>query len=392
MIATFGDYPHLLRMLGLVVDLRIEARAIGPPEAGTVKAEPGLILAMASVTASPRTHYTLDDTHFLAAPRAIDPEIRNGLLRANDTSLFQVTQVDVVGAGVKLQNVATNMMAVADKKNRAPNIPDNSGLPALRTGGIALVRRDLKTELHEIFARASALQAMLCRLMARRHPRQAPGRRQVRPMSFLPRILCAAIALTSSTPNLRHGTRSAAAMAHTISSRRQGPRAARFRLMLKMKVSFNLAPRCRSPRHQSRPCEPRTRCSFGTDGVYARRGPGRTIMPHDQADGTTTVDDPKNEAATKFKLEINFTPKPGSLPRLRFGYDYRLRARICDVAGNSVFGPDDPAFAADWPEQTSQFRSARFEPISPPAMMLRAAPIEGESVERMVVRTPGDCR
>ena len=97
---------------------------------------------------------------------------------------------------------------------------------------------------------------------------------------------------------------------------------------------------------------------------------------------------PKNTAATNFKLETAFSAEPGSLPRLRFNYRYRLRARICDLAGNSVFGPDDPLFAGDVPEQTPEFPCARYEPVAPPPMMLRNDVVEGESLEHLVVRTP----
>lgn len=46
--------------------------------------------------------------------------------------------------------------------------------------------------------------------------------------------------------------------------------------------------------------------------------------------------DPENEPVTPFKMTTKFTIVPRSLPRLRFGGRYRLRARVVDLAGNSL--------------------------------------------------------
>src|SRR5207244_11695233 len=66
--------------------------------------------------------------------------------------------------------------------------------------------------------------------------------------------------------------------------------------------------------------------------------PGKAIMPDD------THADPANSAVTPFKIETAFKAKVGSLPRLRFGRKYRLRARVADLAGKSVKMPGEVAF------------------------------------------------
>jgi hypothetical protein len=109
--------------------------------------------------------------------------------------------------------------------------------------------------------------------------------------------------------------------------------------------------------------------------------PGLTILA-DQTPGEVP-----NTAVTAFHMETSFRARPGSLPRLRFGTEYQLRARVVDLAGNSSFTPQDPAFSQDVTEKTAVTRYRRFEPVSPPPLMLRAAPIEGESLERLVVRS-----
>ncbi len=81
----------------------------------------------------------------------------------------------------------------------------------------------------------------------------------------------------------------------------------------------------------------------------------------------------------------NVTAVPGSLPRLRFGFAYRMRARLVDLAGNSLEF-DDPALGAT--EEASELVPyLRYEPLDAPVLSLRARVSEGESLERMVIRS-----
>ncbi|MGH7341491.1 MAG: hypothetical protein ACREKH_13455, partial [Candidatus Rokuibacteriota bacterium] len=84
-------------------------------------------------------------------------------------------------------------------------------------------------------------------------------------------------------------------------------------------------------------------------------------------------------------LAVTFVVAPGSLPRLRFGVAYRFRARLVDLAGNSL-ALDDRSLEQD-PHVTSAVTYWRFEPIDPPALVHRARTSEGESLERMVIRS-----
>ena len=85
-------------------------------------------------------------------------------------------------------------------------------------------------------------------------------------------------------------------------------------------------------------------------------------------------------------VTAKFKVKPNSLPRLRFGKAYRFRARIVDLAGNSLKLEDiskrDLTTGA-----TNPVGYWRFEPIDPPVMVHRTKVSEGESLERMVIRS-----
>ena len=117
--------------------------------------------------------------------------------------------------------------------------------------------------------------------------------------------------------------------------------------------------------------------------------PGRRIAPSTAADSGLQgeeVVDTQEVADNGNGLAVRFRAEPGTLPRLRFGQDYRLRARIVDLAGNSL-GLDEP----DGLEQATEPVSyLRFEPVDPPALVHKHRVSEGESLERMVLRSNYD--
>jgi hypothetical protein len=111
--------------------------------------------------------------------------------------------------------------------------------------------------------------------------------------------------------------------------------------------------------------------------------PGKPIDPYD------TIEKIDNKPITQLKLRTSFTAEPGSLPRLRFGREYEIRARVVDLCGNSV-----KLEQANDQCSTKRFTFLRFEPVSSPVIVLRdqLSSLEkpGESLEHIVIRTPND--
>ncbi len=127
----------------------------------------------------------------------------------------------------------------------------------------------------------------------------------------------------------------------------------------------------------------------GWSMVAAR--PGRKIAPVEAADSGLQgeeVTDSEDIADNGNGLAARFKAQPGTLPRLRFGQDYRLRARMVDLAGNSLDAAD-PGLA-DLEQATLPVSYLRFEPVDPPALVHRHRVSEGESLERMVLRSNFD--
>ena len=103
----------------------------------------------------------------------------------------------------------------------------------------------------------------------------------------------------------------------------------------------------------------------------------------------------ENEAATPFPMTTRFTVARGSLPSLRFGRRYRIRARVADVCGNGL-RVDDPMAdeattnALATPADPEGLAYLRYEPVAAPQVVVRDATAitgPGSSLHRLVIRT-----
>ena len=105
----------------------------------------------------------------------------------------------------------------------------------------------------------------------------------------------------------------------------------------------------------------------------------------------------EDEPVTPFKVRSNYQVYPNSLPRLRFGVRYRIRARVVDLAGNSLKVDDDLAnrisSAYALPYDPEGFAYLRYEPVAAPLLVLRdskAMTEPGSNIDRIVIRTFND--
>ena len=105
----------------------------------------------------------------------------------------------------------------------------------------------------------------------------------------------------------------------------------------------------------------------------------------------------ENQPETPFRVSTDYKLVRGSLPPLRFGVRYRLRARAVDLAGNSLRFDDKladflaGAFAL--PRDPEGFTYLRFEPVPAPLVVIRdeaAVTAPGSAVDRLVIRTFND--
>ncbi len=111
--------------------------------------------------------------------------------------------------------------------------------------------------------------------------------------------------------------------------------------------------------------------------------PGKTIDTED------LPADPANEPLKAYQVKAVFAVPKRSLPRLRFGEQYRFRFRMVDLAGYSrSFEEIDPA---DVTHTSDALPYYRWEPVPNPVVLLRTLPDPitqtGESLEIMAIRT-----
>jgi hypothetical protein len=106
-------------------------------------------------------------------------------------------------------------------------------------------------------------------------------------------------------------------------------------------------------------------------------------------DPKTETPPPNTQGSNGFNLTTQWavpqgTPVDLRLPRLRFGYNYQLRARAVDLAGNSL----TVAAAPQTGIAISRYHQhLRYEPVPAPRMLLLDPPLPGASEEVLVVRS-----
>jgi hypothetical protein len=389
MVGALGDYPGVERKLGLVIDLEVEVPA----------ASLGALLASHSIRVrpewtTPASAFNNDFapwTKLLAGKFVAEPkpasDLSNGMVKladvnarfaANNQSNFDLVQLDVDGGSLKALDFAGNMKRWLSRP-RAYTAPDDGGLPAFRTSGLALVKRG------RAFKLGTALQDL------------GPNNQAVEnsPASVdmnLPVLLYAddlvrgyrVDILDKTTPVWRSLCKRIGNYVFPNSSQ------AALQIADEGYVKGASATSTVGGASDSDLYLHETMFQWEGWSLSAAR-PGKTIV----ADNYDSNGNPKPEQAEKVEpiqnssngiegvnIETQFAPQPGTLPRLRFGHTYRMRARAADLAGNSV-SPD----SKDASQASEEHLFARFDPVVPPAVLLRERVTDGESVERMVIRS-----
>ena len=110
--------------------------------------------------------------------------------------------------------------------------------------------------------------------------------------------------------------------------------------------------------------------------------PGKTM--NNDGDPVYTQSQPTGQ----FDLTVDFEAKPGSLPKLRFGTTYRLRARSVDLAGNRTPREAVPDLA----NASGPVTYGRFDPVASPEVVLADALAAGDARDRLVIRSNYDTK
>ncbi|MDB5035135.1 MAG: hypothetical protein JWQ98_2376 [Chlorobi bacterium] len=378
MVASLSDYPELERRLGIVIEVLLPK----PPMAFNrirVKFKAGGQGFSDANAIRPWTVVTTDGS-FRPLPRA-GSDLRDGMLKlegANDRhdpqtkSPFDVVQIDVDGSAMKAVDFAGNLYRLVDPRSRAYTSPNEAALPALRSGGIGVLKFNRAVFLAQLFQdfskrnvaadAAGAVDDFYADDLLRGY--------RVDVLDDKWRSLCRRDGVYTMTADgvkeIKINDEEGYVKGASTSSKDGGSSDLYLHEMLFRWKGWSLV---------------------------AKR-PGKTIAPDTyKSDGSpkaaqaeNVTDDPSGGTLPPgVNLKTSFKATPGTLPMLRFGRIYRFRARAVDLVGNS-----EPLSSTDESQATDKILYSRFEPVPPPAVVLRWLKFEGESVEHVVIRSNYD--
>ena len=395
MLSALGDHPALLRLLGLVVDVEVAAGDVpganypAPIELTVRPLWQSLLDAGQSTDVTPPTaciHVAVDgETFFGAAERTPNPAAPTHAPPTGLVSLppaaFAIEQVDVDGAALKALNLAATLNRVAARAAGDDPLeePDSAGLPALRSGGLALLSGDRTSALQGEFGQAAKLNdAAEGGALVTLHAEDL-----VRGMRL--DVLDAG---GWRSLHARQATYTVSSLAEEIVLADEG--------FFQLGVAGRATPPGQPPDpngelyvHESVVTWDGWSLSAPRPGKALSRDP-RAPTPGEPDTEPQRID---NDPMTAMGLRIEAQVTSGTLPRLRFGRDYRLRLRSVDLAGNGIdLATADRRLAlaaTDTPvvPVNGATAYARFEPVPAPALAPRARFGEGASLLRLVVRS-----
>ncbi|HWE50181.1 MAG TPA: hypothetical protein VG273_10350 [Bryobacteraceae bacterium] len=396
-LTALNSYPSLLRALGLVFDVEIPASMCPDSPAGgaygtiaVTQVKPGFTWKINPALHLNATSYWRDKDSFSAAPASapaaqsagnyVPGDVFKGFLALSFQDFF-LSQVDLDGALLKALGLADNVQNLTQLGNIAAI---EQTLPSLRSAGVSLMADGRALQLLQALQANKGFNDSLT----------AGG----------------AAARAYNAQDLVRGYRIDIWSSRTKSWHSLHERAAIYKFGPDGKIAVKVDEEGFTQLAVAQPADDPTRKPdkfaaangippYATNVYIHERvarwngwslsvsRPGKAL--NRSADPAKALDsDPTmNQAITPFKMTTGFTVKPHSLPELRFGANYRLRARTVDLAGNSVplnaSAPD--AFVA--PANSVPMKYMRFEPVSTPLVVLQQLPQLGASLERLVIRS-----
>ena len=408
-LTSLNSYPELLHALGLVFDLDLPNDFIATTpfdKPGTIsvqRANPGWAWAI-----QPRTHPFAtaymrlalgQDELFFAAPRSVvepqQPGAVLGLLNL-DPAHFGLAQVDVDGAMHKAIMLAETLHPSGEhnldsnatpQPAQHPEVFDSEAtLPSLRSGGLSLFADDRALQLLQSIHDAKAFNDAL-----------AGGHSPNRPFYAEDLVRGYRLDVWDSRTgawhslHLREGKYVVGDVAFEPNDE---PEEGFVELAATQPASGAKDTEHELYLHEAVARWAGWSLSVPRPGKHlSRYANAKDAIPRDGEDDKFG----ENQPETPFRVAANYKLVRGSLPPLRFGVRYRLRARAVDLAGNSLRFDDKLAdvlaqiFAL--PRDAEGFTYLRFEPVLAPLIVIRdeaAVTAPGSAVDRLVIRTFND--
>ena len=353
LLTFLTQYPALQRYLGVAFDLTVPLKSLSG--ATTVRVVPTWTPSLTdTANVSPWTRVQVAAGKFAAAPRSGSDLDADRL--ALGSAAFRVVTVDTDGGAIKGRQFADGLRRAAVTKST--DTPTSASLPALRSGGIGVVRTGRAVQQVQRFAAAAGLEP-------------PTGSVTLDADALLQGLRWAVYDVAShrwyslcerrgSYAFLRdRGLDLDLTDAGTVSTAvtQRGDTAAADYYLSEFLVRWQ-----------------------GQSLVAPRKG--RSLDPDPAG---SPVDDGDVPPAT-IPLQVRMAPRAGSLPPLRYGRRYRLQAKASYLGGA---GPGFDSGDTDFAHATAEITYGRLEPAPPPVVALRGTRVPGETLHHLVIRSDG---
>ncbi|HEY3366431.1 MAG TPA: hypothetical protein VGK74_15355 [Symbiobacteriaceae bacterium] len=371
MVGALARYPNLMRQMGLVYDLLVPRGDIALPPAGTIRVIPQWEPQIKTNDVRPITHYTFGNGKerlFQAQPRPNNPPAYvAGMLPLGDAQRYGVTQLDVDGLAFKALDLADNLTKLAANPFNQPlanywlqQKPEPAAaLPSGSSTGLAVVKNYRAAFIHTMLAANTLHNAFV-----------DGGVGDNMDLYLEDLVRGHRVDVWDEISQEWHSLHS-----------REGSYSLRGKpIEVRPDEGWSMTGTT-SPMDPAAPQELRLSeiiAEWAGWSLSASR-PESVIGTKDEIQA-----EPVQPAAPDFKLQVTFTAVKRSLPRLRFGRQYRLKVRSVDLAGN---GPGPSGRNLDPQVLSPHVRYQRYEPVAQPVLIRRATYKDSESVEHLVVRT-----
>ena len=389
MLSALGRYPYLMRRLGIVRDL--EADHPGPLGNVPVQVTASWSTKGASTVPVVKTNCVVSETAFYARPRAASPELSGdglGMLRFDDTNEYELVQVNQDGAVLKTLNFVSSVIHATFDIHDPTNYPDfelkegyfypsgnpktyktddtpmSYSIPSLNSIGLAIARVD----------RAKKTEANLQIQKSKNDALESAASDPNKSVEFDAEDLVRgyAVDVQDSVTGKWHS------LCERVGTYRFGGTTLTG-IADEGWVSMGLAKPADGSSDDAKLQE--TLFNWWGWSLSAPR-PGRTM------DGNGDPVYTHSQPTSQFDLAVDFVAKPGSLPKLRYGTTYRLRARAVDLAGNRTLREA----VTDFANASAEVTYGRFDPVASPEVVLADALAEGDARDRIVIRSNYDTK
>ena len=384
-LALLSDYPVLMRALGLIFDLEVPVPAnIGSVSEKIVRVWPENPLA-GDTSADVReneskialaTRYDYRPAQNIFTPLASGTLIKNGYLDLSGSD-FTITQVDVDGSAIKAINFAGTLASLSLKKP-VLGTSQTAGLPALRSGGLSVMMDNRAADLLAKIKNGAGFESLLTTPASWNSIRfNAEDLIRGNCIDIYDETGDQWLSLCKRSGTYLHdsGTGSTETLFHDNRIEDEGT------------VSVAVTASCDSDMPKD---------LYLHEALFHWNGWSLVVQPPGQSIGKPEKDNVSNvnyeptELNNITGLSTSFKVPTGTLPKLRYGRHYRMRARVVDIAGNSLTNDDKNESCA-----TASAPYLRFEPVSSPAIISvsNLSPTSepglrpGESADRLVIRS-----